>query len=774
MAESPGDDTWQGWLLDMYAGESEEEGTVLWFLLADGRRCRFSLDFPLTFYAAGPFPRLRAAWRFLQHHFPNTGLARTQREDLFAGMLDVLAVTLAWPGAQPGVFRRLARAFPELDYYDADIPLSLQLAATLAVFPLAYCEIETGAGNKIRRLAALESPWQLAPSRPPLRIMTIEPDVAPSQADPAWVRVRCDRTDSRIPLQPARLLLIQLQATLKRHDPDIILTHWGDTWLFPALLELAQVEGLLFNPNRDEGRRPLQRQESSYFTYGQVVYRGRQVHLHGRWHIDRQNGMLYGQYGLDGVFEQARVTGLPVQEMARKSPGAGITAMQMVTALRRGVLAPYQKQQAEQWKSARQLIRTDRGGLVYQPLIGLHREVAELDFVSMYPSIMVHFNISPETVGVAAREAEVVPELGIPVDQSREGLVPQTLRPLLAKRTALRQQLAQLSRRDCRYRPLKARADALKWLLVVCFGYLGYKNARFGRIESHEAVTAYGREALLRAKEAAEELGFTVLHMYVDGIWVQQAGHGQPANFAALQAEILSRTDLPIALEGVYRWLAFLPSRRDGRIPVATRYFGVFTDGTLKLRGIEARRRDTAPWVVGVQQEILGLLTAVPPDRPLESCLPAVWVRLRQHLADLQAGRIPLEALLVSQALSRDLAAYRAPSPAARAAQQLAAVGKERKPGQRIRFLYTRGDPGVHAWDLAEPPAATVVDGDRYACLLLRAVSTVLAPLGVDEMEIWRQMHGWQQQLPLPIHGLAPKQIRRPDLLAGPLLTLPE
>ena len=52
------------------------------------------------------------------------------------------------------------------------------------------------------------------------------------------------------------------------------------------------------------------------------------------------------------------LTGLPVQEIARKSPGAGITAMQMITALRRGVLVPYQKQQAEGWKTARQLIRS--------------------------------------------------------------------------------------------------------------------------------------------------------------------------------------------------------------------------------------------------------------------------------------------------------------------------------------------------------------------------------------------------------------------------------
>ena len=36
------------------------------------------------------------------------------------------------------------------------------------------------------------------------------------------------------------------------------------------------------------------------------------------------------------------------------------------------------------------------GQEVYQPTIGLHRDVAGIDFVSMHPGIMVRFNISPE------------------------------------------------------------------------------------------------------------------------------------------------------------------------------------------------------------------------------------------------------------------------------------------------------------------------------------------------------------------------------------------
>ena len=111
------------------------------------------------------------------------------------------------------------------------------------------------------------------------------------------------------------------------------------------------------------------REERSYFSYGQMVYRGQQVHLFGRWHIDHRNAMLWDDYGLEGVLEPARVTGLPVQVSARNSPGGGISAMQMLTALQAahaggGILVPWHKQQVERPKTALDLLqRSGRAGL---------------------------------------------------------------------------------------------------------------------------------------------------------------------------------------------------------------------------------------------------------------------------------------------------------------------------------------------------------------------------------------------------------------------------
>jgi DNA polymerase-2 len=477
----------------------------------------------------------------------------------------------------------------------------------------------------------------------------------------------------------------------------------------------------------------IHKKERSYFSYGRVVHQGRQVHLFGRWHVDCHNAMLYHDYEMDGVLELSRVTALPVQTAARVSPGSGISAMQMATALREEILVPWHKQQAERPKTALDLLRFDQGGLVYQPTVGLHWDVAEIDFISMYPSIMARFNVSPETVGTERPTAQLVPELGMIVDGDCPGLVPKTLQPLLDKRIKIKKLLGDLPKWDSRRKRYKALASAHKWLLVTCFGYLGYKNARFGRIEAHEAVTAYGREALLRAKDAAEDLGFEVLHMYVDGIWVKRAGASQVADFQPLLDEILRRTGLPIALDGIFNWVAFLPSRVDERVPVPNRYFGVFRDGSIKIRGIEARRRDTPVFIGEMQEQMLERLAEITRPDQFQDCLAELLNLLRRCLSALRAGRIPLEKLLTYQKLSRELEEYSSPSPPARAAAQLAAIGKTMRPGQVVRFLYTLGEPGVYAWDLPVRPNPKSIDVQRYTELLLRAASSALQPFGVDE-----------------------------------------
>jgi len=720
-----------GWLLDLH--DHPRQGVVLWLIAENGRRLRLHQPFPVTFYAAGADNRLQALEKFLRAQPCAPQLTYQKRRDLFLPQpVPVLAIRVTQAAAQPTLFRGIQQVFPELDYYDADLQLALRYAALHGTFPMARCRVSADEDGQLQSLQVLDSPWELDPPPPPLRILNLLPECDPQHARPAYITAVYEKHEYRLSLSEERPLLVNLRAILQRHDPDLLLTAYGDTWLLPLLIKMAARQRLPLPLNREPGRGVMYKKEGSYFSYGQIIYRGQQVHLFGRCHIDGHNAMMWQEYDLQGALETARITCLPLQVAARTSPGTGISSMQILTALRNDILVPWRKQQPEQPKTALDLLRYDQGGLVYQPITGLHFDVGMIDFISMYPSIMVKCNISPETPRPTELGRSPYPP----------GLVPQTLAPLLEKRVALKQRALSLPRWDPRRRRDKSLSAAHKWLLVTCFGYLGYKNARFGRIEAHESVTTWGREALLRAKEAAEELGFTVLHMYVDGLWVRKEGCNQVQHFRALLEEIALRTNLPVTLDGIFRWVAFLPSRVDERLPVPNRYFGVFQDGTTKVRGIELRRRDSAPFIARVQSEMLACLARAEHTGKLTACVEQAVEMLRRRLNELSEGRVPLEDLVVGKKLSKELAGYRVPSHGALAVHQLAAQGKSLRPGQRVRLLYTRGEPRVHAWDLPELPPREALDTDYYRTLLLRAAAAILQPFGMDERALEIEVSG--------------------------------
>ena len=225
--------------------------------------------------------------------------------------------------------------------------------------------------------------------------------------------------------------------------------------------------------------------------------------------------------------------------------------------------------------------------------------------------------------------------------------------------------------------------------------------------------------------------------MYVDGLWIQKEGLSKSEDFQELLETIKGKTGIPIALDGVYKWIVFLPSKVDSRVPVPNRYFGVFQCGEIKVRGIEARRHDTPPFIAQTQMDMLEILARAPSVDELPEYIPLALALVEKKINELRAGRVPLEDLLITQRLSRDLAKYRTPSPAARAATQLMKAGKHVSAGQRVRFLLTQGEPGVYTWDLGILPNLKSLDYEKYRTLLVRAANTIMQPFRADHAKLW-------------------------------------
>lgn len=723
---------YSGWLFDIYA--RPDHGIAIWLVGEDGKPYCFHQDFEMIFYASGSDSRLQDLRRFLSSR--KVKLEHTQREDLFAGPQDVMEVRVPAPAAYARLFRQVSERFQDLTFYDADIPLPLRFIAAHEVFMMARCAVTAQADGTLLSIAASDALSELDPKLPPLRKLSLGPDTDPRRTTPRHLLIRYGSFHVRAPLDQPRALVLLIKHILSTYDPDVIQTRFGDTWLFSYLENAAKEYGVSFNPNRDASMPVLHRKEVSFFNYGRAHYRGPQIHLRGRWHIDSENCMTYGDYGLLGAIEETRMTGLPVQEAARRSPGAGIAALQTITAMRRGVLVPYQNQKGEIPKSYHQLVKSDRGGLILQPPVGLFANVAILDFSSMMASIMIAYNVSPETAGKDEPDALNIPELGIKVSQRVAGLMPSALRPLRDKRLRLKRQLRDLDKNDPRTRSLRRRykavVDALKWLTVVAYGRLGFANSTFGRINSHEVVSFLSRQVVTRAKGVAEAGGFRVLHLYVDSIFVSRPD-ATPEHFQKLAKDIEAATSLPIELQKIYPWFAFLASRENENISVANRFYGLAADGDHKIRGIALRRSDTPRFVANIQKAALDILAKESDPDKLFDRLPEIIEMVRGKLAALKEGKVPLRQLVVTQTLSRELEEYSYFSPAAIAAKQLQSQGKLLKMGQRVQFIYIAPGPGVQAWDLPIPLDPRSMDISQYRKLVLRAVQEVLQPLGVTE-----------------------------------------
>ncbi|MBC8508679.1 MAG: hypothetical protein H8D34_27790 [Chloroflexi bacterium] len=764
-----------GWLFSVYA--DKDAGAVLWLIAEDGMRHRLCMPNKTAFYlAAREFSDIHSVYAQLMSWSNPPEMVYCFKRDLFKGLRMVLGIQAPDPVTQEQIFYALQKRTKGIQFYNAKIPFSVRFGGKTGSFPMSKCRLVLDSVGLVESIDVLDCPWDLSYDLPPLRQLVIEPDTDPTYAPPNRISLQGGDSSWGIMTKDEREFLIAIIDILESYDPDVILAVHGDAWLFPLLARIAEKYHIDFNPNRDKNRAALIKDELTYHSYGQVHYRAAQTLLFGRWHVDPGNAAMSGGFSLHAAIEMARVSGVDVQIATRNSPGAGFTAMQIRQALRWDALVPLKKRQTEPFRPLMALNDSDGGGLVYHPIVGLHRDVAELDFFSMYPSIMSSWNISGETAGEKGISVRDTPRSGMPINQDVPGLVATILKPLLEKRRLAKAMMRAVKHDDPQREQLQGSIDGLKWLGYVSFGYQGHAHNLYGRILAHEAICAIGREMLVRAIEASQDFGFDVLAGNTDSVFVHKEGVSQPEDFQALIDEINLRTGLTIELEGIFQWLAFLPSKMNPRIGASNRYFGKFYDGGLKVRGMAQRRADTPTWITEIERAIMAELAGEPKTEHLKEHLSHALAIIYQAVADLYAERVPLENLVTRKRLTREPEEYKGKSDSAKAATQLRAAGINVRVGQRIPMIYVKGEkPGVYAWGLPVLPKWNQIDKTRYRDLLIRASYQVLQPLGMKETDLTSLVIGGGRQLELwpKSGGFDEQDSPLADELFNPYLLIP-
>jgi len=372
-------------------------------------------------------------------------------------------------------------------------------------------------------------------------------------------------------------------------------------------------------------------------------------------------------------------------------------------------------------------------------VVGLHESVGELDFTSLYPMIMLTKNLSGETVRCKCcpDSKSRVPELGYNICEKRIGIVPRSLKLLLEKRQRYKE-LRQTTTDPELRRIYEMRQAALKWILVCAFGYLGFKNARFGRIDAHIATCAFARQILKETVHLAESRGFRLIHGIVDSLWLKKEDATEE-DYLKLRAEIEEATRLPVSFEGVYRWIVFLPSKTHRNVPVLNRYYGAFRNGKIKDRGIATRRHDTPPIIDRCIREMIRVLAEAKNAEEFYARLPSAYKVVERYIQLLRSGAVSPEDLAIRKHLSQDPDEYRHRVLQAVAARQLAKEGVKPNAGETVSYIITNNESKlpnerVLAFELCENHHS--YDAEAYVNLLLSAVETMLMPFQLDKTNL--------------------------------------
>jgi DNA polymerase-2 len=782
----------KGRLFDLYPLESS---MILWIKEEDGRLRRLEDPFRPRFYAQGKKSDLLDLFHSLQRSERAAICQWTRKKEFWSGEeVEVIEIEVV----NSEYYAQLSRILPpweeKMTFYNCDIPLPQTYLYEKKIFPTGRCLVEVE-GNRAFEIHPdpSESVWIDDEDIPDLRVMELRMDG--DSVRKKSLLLECE--GYRVEMET--IDVGEVEKFLKHFDPDVILSDEGDASLLPLLFS-GETRWKISIP-WDREPYPVKRQVHpkgfSYFSYGRTYYRAPAHLFLGRWHIDRRNSFIYGESGMEGVIELARLAKIPVQRMARTSPGTAITSMQLDRAFQEDILIPWRKGEPEKFKTAWDLLVGDKGGLVFKPKLGIFEDVAEIDFASMYPTMMAIHNISPETVLCGCCENHRVPEVGYTICEKREGIVPKTLRPILGRRAWLKKMAKELKfgaqssgfgvkkedREDCgipltppsphwgegkgegancginkentndceekmrneekRKEIYNRKQTALKWMLVTCFGYLGYRNARFGRIEAHEAVTAFGRESLLQAKEICEEEGFELLHAITDSLWIRKKGFREE-EVLELCRKISETTGITMSLEGIYRWMAFLPSKGNPESPVANRYFGLFQNGKIKARGLAFRRGDMPPLIQEAQLRMLEILAEAKDRDDYRTKIPKILDLLLEYSLMLKNGQAKNEDLAIGKRISQEPSAYKVDSLTALAAQELEDVGIPIHPGEKVRYVIKDAESKdkaerVRPFPLVGPD--DTYDVKKYLDLLVKATEEILIHVGYDKNRLKTGIH---------------------------------
>jgi len=628
-------------------------------------------------------------------------------------------------------YREEVRKMPEvLEVVEADIRFSMRYLIDNDVNPCGWHEVEVEEVSKTpgyrvdAEYVAKSTPKPLHEERipPKLRILAFDIEVYSKQGSPRPERdpviiISTYNDKGELKLFTAedhddKKAIAEFIEYVRKYDPDIIVGYNSNRFDWPYLLNRCKYLGLRLDVGRRSGGEP------ATSVYGHISIPGRlNVDLYDfaeeipeikvktlenvadylgvmkkservliEWYEipeywdDKEKRKILLKYAEDDVkstyglaekflpfgIQLSYTTGLPLDQVATASVGFRLEWYLMREAYKYGELVPNRIERPYE---------PYRGAIVLEPQRGVHKDMAVLDFSSMYPNIMIKYNVGPDTLvkeECSPEECWIAPEVHHKFRKEPSGFFKKVLKTLLTLRKRIREEMKKYPPTSYEYRILDERQRALKILANATYGYMGWVGARWYCREGAEAVTAWGRQTIRKAIELARNLGLKVIYGDTDSLFVTY----DPEKIKKFIELVDKELGFEIKVDKVYKRVFFSEAKK--------RYAGLLEDGRIDIVGFEAIRGDWAEIAKEVQERVIEIILK-------EGDVSKAIEYVKKVVGDLRAGKIPLQKLIIWKTLSKKIEEYETEAAHVVAAKRLIEHGYSVSSGDKIGYVIVKG-----------------------------------------------------------------------------------
>ena len=338
-----------------------------------------------------------------------------------------------------------------------------------------------------------------------------------------------------------------------------------------------------------------------------------------------------------------------------------------------------------------------KGATVLEPVVGFHDDgtILVLDFKSMYPSMIINYNICPTTLlhdktGFKETDYRRSPIDALFVKKNiKEGIFPYVAKYYWDLRFETRDIMKKERDPDV-LKLLDAKQYALKGMLVSLYGYTGFAGSKFFVPEVAASVTGWGRANIAKTRQLIED-NFEVKVVYgdTDSVFVKTkiTDLDMATKLGEEMAAFVTKNleGLELQFEKLFKRFLILSKKRYAGWKFE-KVDGVWKD-KIAMKGIETVRRDWCPLTTKTMESVLNTILK-------DGDITKAAKHVRSVIHELNKGMTPLEELTVVKGITKSLNAYDAVQPHVEVAKKM----QKRDPtkavviGERLGYVIIKGN----------------------------------------------------------------------------------